>query len=388
MSNLIEYECPYCGGRVEFDSATQKMKCPFCDSVFEMDELNHLEDEANLDVVEPEVKKEDVKAEEAQGQEAVSAVEKPENSMEWNTDAGNEWSSAEQDGVKVYVCKSCGGEIVGDATLASTKCPYCDNPVVMSGNLAGDLKPDYVIPFKLDKAAAKQAFEKHLLGKTLIPKSFKDKRKIDEIKGVYVPFWLFDTELDAHIDYKATIVETWSDDEYDYTRTKYFAVERGGSLAFDRIPVDGSSKMPNDLMESLEPFDFKDAVPFKTAYLAGYMTDRYDVDVEHSIKDINRRVKRSAEEMFRTTVKGYHSVSPTGSSIRLKNNSVKYALYPVWLLNITWEGKKYTFAMNGQTGKFVGNLPIDKKSQKALFRKWFMALGAVSAVISALIVFL
>ena len=376
MGNLIEYECPYCGGRVEFDSVTQKMKCPFCDSSFEIDELDYLEEE------------EDLKNAEAGVEETPSAVEKPEESMEWNIEAGNAWSSAEQEGVKVYVCKSCGGEIVGDATMASTKCPYCDNPIVMSGNLAGDLKPDYIIPFKLDKVAAKSAFEKHLLGKTLIPKEFKDKRKIEEIKGVYVPFWLFDTELEAYIDYEATIIEKWSDDQYDYTRTKYFAVERGGSLAFDRIPVDGSSKMPNDLMESLEPFDFKDAVPFKTAYLAGYVTDRYDVDVEDSIEDINRRVRRSAEEMFQTTVQRYHYTEQVNSSIQLKNNSVKYALYPVWLLNITWDNKKYTFAMNGQTGKFVGNLPIDKKSKKALFRKWFMILGAVSAIVSALIAFL
>ena len=135
MGNLIEYECPYCGGRVEFDSVTQKMKCPFCDSSFEIDELDYLEEE------------EDLKNAEAGVEETPSAVEKPEESMEWNIEAGNAWSSAEQEGVKVYVCKSCGGEIVGDATMASTKCPYCDNPIVMSGNLAGDLKPDYVIPF-------------------------------------------------------------------------------------------------------------------------------------------------------------------------------------------------------------------------------------------------
>ena len=82
-----------------------------------------------------------------------------------------------------------------------------------------------------------------------------------------MPFWLFDADTDASIRYKATTVSKWSTSDYYYTKTSYFAVHRGGSIGFERVPVDGSSKMPDDLMESIEPFDFKDAVDFNTAYL-------------------------------------------------------------------------------------------------------------------------
>ena len=346
MSLLQEYKCPCCGGAIAFDSGTQKMKCPFCDTEFEMEALETYENELNSDQA---------------------------DDMHWETAAGGEWQEGEAEGLRSFVCKSCGGEIVGDENTAATSCPFCGNPVVMTGQFSGTLKPDYIIPFKLDKKAAKEALQKHYGGKRLLPKIFKDQNRIDEIKGVYVPFWLFDADAEANINYKATRVRTWSDSNYNYTETSFFAVSRGGVVGFERVPVDGSSKMPNDLMESIEPFRFSDAVDFKTAYLAGYLADKYDVDAEQSINRANERIKRSTEEAFASTVQGYTSVVPETSSVRLHGGKAKYALYPVWLLNTTWNGEKYTFAMNGQTGKLVGDLPVDKNAAQ----KWTIGLTAL-----------
>ncbi len=296
--------------------------------------------------------------------------------MQWETAAGGEWASGETDGLRSYVCKSCGGEIVGDENTAATSCPFCGNPVVMMGQFSGALKPDLVIPFKLDKKAAKQKLAEHISGKRLLPKVFKDQNHIDEIKGVYVPFWLFDTDVNAQVRYRATRVRTWSDSNYNYTETQHFSAFRGGGIGFAGVPVDGSSKMPDDLMESIEPFDLSDAVDFQTAYLAGYLADKYDVDAEQSIERANERVKRSTEAAFAATLEGYSTVVPENSNIQLHGGKAKYALYPVWLLNTTWNGNKYTFAMNGQTGKFVGDLPIDS----AAARKWTLGLTAALGV--------
>lgn len=144
--------------------------------------------------------------------------------------------------------------------MAATSCPFCDNPIVMMGQFAGALKPDLVIPFKLDKKAAKEGLKKHLTGKRLLPKIFKDQNHIDEIKGIYVPFWLFDTNVDATVRYRATKVRMWSDSDYDYTETSHFMVHWGGSIGFENVPVDGSTKMADDLMESIEPFNISGAV--------------------------------------------------------------------------------------------------------------------------------
>lgn len=354
MADLQEFKCPCCGGSIEFNSDTQKMQCPYCDTEFDVDALKGYEDESKINTP---------------------------DEMEWETSAGTQWQEGETDGLRVYVCKSCGGEIVGDETLGATSCPYCDNPVVMTGQFSGSLKPDYVIPFKKDKEDAKKAMRQHTKGKRLVPKVFKDENHIDEIKGVYVPFWLFDADADANIRYKATKTHTWSDSNYYYTRTSFFAVHRSGSIGFERVPVDGSTKMADDLMESIEPYDFADAVDFKTAYLSGYLADKYDVDADDSITRANQRIKNSTEQAFAETVNGYSSVIPESSTIKLSSGKAKYALYPVWLLNTNWKGQKYVFAMNGQTGKFVGNLPLDK----AAYKKWLFGLtGAISAAVFAI----
>lgn len=307
-----------------------------------------------------------------EGYDAELQSEKSDN-MEWETTAGGDWQEGETDGLRSYVCKSCGGEIVGDANTAATACPFCGNPVVMMGQFSGALKPDLVIPFKLDKKAAKAGLMKYLTGKRLLPKIFKDQNHIDEIKGVYVPFWLFDTDVDAQVRYRATKVHTWSDSDYDYTETSHFLVHRGGSVGFEHVPVDGSSKMADDLMESIEPYNISDAVHFQTAYLAGYVADKYDVTAEESIDRANQRVKRSTEEVFAETVEGYTTVTPENTSVQFHGGKARYALYPVWLLNTSWNGNQYTFAMNGQTGKFVGDLPVDKAAAK----RWTFLLAAI-----------
>ncbi|MGN1044271.1 MAG: hypothetical protein ACI4PR_05760 [Acutalibacteraceae bacterium] len=348
---LNEYKCPCCSGAIAFDSSIQKMKCPYCDSEFEMEALKKYDEELK---------------------------NKKPDKLEWSVKSNSAWDKKELDGIKVYICKSCGGEIIGDETTASTKCPFCDNPVVIMDNFYGDLKPDYIIPFKLDKKAAKDGLLKHLSGKFLLPKIFKDENHIDEIKGIYVPFWLFGAKADATIRYRATRVHSWSDENYIYTQTNFYSVLREGNLRFSNLPVDGSSKMDDKLMESIEPFNFADSTDFQTAYLAGYMADRYDVSAEQSIDKANERVKRSTEDTFASTVKGFSTVVPESSSISLTNGETKYALYPVWILNTSWNGKKYTFAMNGQTGKFVGDLPMDKS-------KYWWLVGAVSGIGSIII---
>ena len=234
-----------------------------------------------------------------------------------------------------------------------------------------------MIPFKLDKNAAKAALQKHYEGKRLLPKVFKDQNHIDEVKGVYVPFWLFDTSADVNMRYKATKVRHWSDNNYDYTETKYYAVSRGGNIKFERVPVDGSVRMPDDLMESIEPFDCSAIVDFQTAYLAGYLADKYDVEAEKSAERANDRIRKSADAAFYETVKGYSSVTKETGSIRLRNARVSYALFPVWLLSTTWNGENYLFAMNGQTGKMVGDLPLDK----AAYKKWLFGLTGIIGMI-------
>lgn len=350
MDTLLEYKCPACGGALSFDSGLQKMKCPYCDTEFEVEALKELD-------------------------EALRSA--PADDMSWQTQEERQWQEGEEDSLASYVCGSCGGEIVTDVNTAATSCPFCGNPVVMMQQVTGSLRPDCIIPFKLDKQTAEAALQKHLSGKILLPKVFRSENHIKEVKGVYVPFWLFDAVADGDARYHATRVRTWADSRYTYTETRHFSIHRAGSLGFCAVPVDGSSKMADDLMESLEPYDLSQAVEFQTAYLAGYYADKYDVSSGQSAQRANARIRESTEQALRQTVVGYSSVLPEKSSIRLRDNKVRYALYPVWLLQTNYRGQDYLFAMNGQTGKLVGNLPVDKG---AYWKWWFIVFGIATAL--------
>ena len=347
-------ECPACGVELELTGESGEMACPGCGAEFQLEDLNAY---------------------------AQQMKQTPEEDMSWDTQAGESWREGETDGLRVYVCDSCGGEIVAEETTGATHCPYCDNPVVLRGQFSGDLKPDLVIPFRVDKKAAVAALQAHYKGKVLLPSVFKDENHIEEVKGLYVPVWLFDTDADANVRYKATRIRSWSDSQYNYTETRHYAVIRGGGIGYENVPVDGSTKMDDALMESVEPYDISGAVPFGISYLPGFLADKYDVDAAASIGRANERIKRSTEDAFRSTVVGYHSVVPVSSNIRLRNGRARYALYPVWILNTKWNGRNFTFAVNGQTGKTAGDLPMDKGK----FWTWLLGVsGAASAAAFAI----
>lgn len=214
METLLEYKCPACGGALSFDASTQQMKCPYCDTEFDVAALRELEE----------------------------ALQQESGEMSWEQEPMQQWTEAESRNFKTYVCNSCGGEITCDENTAATHCPYCDNPIVVAKQFAGTLKPDLVVPFKLTKEEAVAAFGRHLQGKPLLPKLFKTQNRMERLQGLYVPFWLFDTQVDATIRYRATRIQHWSDSNYNYTRTSYYSLLRSGQITFDHVPVDGSIK--------------------------------------------------------------------------------------------------------------------------------------------------
>ena len=345
MPDLTEYKCPACGGAMEFNSKLQKMKCPYCDTEMEVEEFQELHSQANT------------------------------------SDSTNQWTKKETAGIHIYICESCGGQIAADESTGASSCPFCGSPVIMSGQFSDDLKPDYIIPFKLDKKEAKAAYQKHLQGKNFLPGIFRSENHIDEIKGIYVPFWLFDTDATADMKFNGERIRTWTSGDTEYTEHEFYQAQRTGEIRFSHVPADGSKKMDDILMESIEPYDFSEAVPFQSAYLAGYLANRYDVSAKERLKRARERILRSTEISFEETVQGYHSVTTQDSHITLHNTSSVYALYPVWLLNTTWKNKKYTFAMNGQTGKMVGDLPFDKQA----FWKYVATRGVlIGTILSAL----
>ena len=352
-TQLTNYQCPACTGPLHFDGASGKLVCDFCGSSYDTAEIEALyaEKEAAAETA-------------AQNKQAP-----PSDSV---------WSENEAAGLRSYSCPSCGAELICDETTAATSCPYCGNPTVIAGQFSGMQRPELVLPFVLDKNAAKAALKKYYRGKRFLPNAFSSQNHIEEIKGVYVPFWMYDGEASGSAQFHATQVHTYTSGDYEITETSHYDVRRAGSIAFEKIPVDASSKMPDDYMDSIEPYDYAELRPFSTAYLPGFLADKYDVSVEDSRERADTRCAGSLLRALERTVSGYTTCNETSRDIHLKRGKVHYALLPVWILNTRWEGKDFLFAMNGQTGKLVGNLPVSTKRVIGLFAAIAAPLIAIS----------
>ena len=359
---VTNYQCPLCTGPLHFSSETGKLECEYCDNSFSVEEIEKFyarKDEKAAQAA--------AEAEQEQKKDEQSAPEAGDANSGWDlSSVGREWGT-DADGVRVYNCPSCGAELICDDTTAATACPYCSNPTIIPGQLGGTLKPDYIIPFKLDKKHAIAVLKKHYRKRPLLPKAFQTANHLEEIKGIYVPFWLFDWAAKGRMVFDATRSRVYQEGNYEVTETQHYKVVREGNIVFEHIPVDGPRKMPDDYMDSLEPFDYSQMADFSTAYLPGYLADKYDVSARESCERADQRASSTLSASLESTVKGYEHVSVQQENIHLDRNKVEYALLPVWLLRTKWEGSEYLFAMNGQTGKLVGDLPIDKNKKRLAF---------------------
>ena len=365
------YQCPACTGPIHFAGNSGRLECEYCGSTYAVSEVEALYREKEERASEA-YEREEIKAEAARS-DADAEECLPE--QEWGDEAA---------GLRTFGCPSCGAELVCDATTAATSCPYCGNPQVIPGTFKGGYKPELIIPFKLDKEAAIAALKKHYKGKFLLPKAFTDQNHIEEIKGVYVPFWLFDGEAYGDITYHTTRSRSYTSGDYRITETDHYVVERAGGYRFQNVPADASSKMPDDYMDSIEPYHYDELTEFSTAYLPGYLADVYDVSAQECRERVFARARQSSEELLRGTVTGYESCTAQAKDIQVQQGKVHYALMPVWMLSTKWNGQSFLFAMNGQTGRLVGNLPIDKGRLVALFAGVATPLAAIMALIMLL----
>ena len=353
-TNVIEYKCPCCDGALIFGTENQNMVCPFCDNSFDIDTVKAYNEQKN---------------------------KKNESSVSWQEQSTDSLSGDEENQLHSFLCPTCAGELLTDLQTVATFCPYCGNPTVLPGRASGVLRPDGVIPFRTTKEDAKAAFLKLCGGKPLLPKFFKERQQLEKITGIYVPFWLYDCVGDLDGNYKATRVHTWSDRNYIYTKTDHFMLTREAGASFTGIPMDGSSKMDDTFMESIEPFDYSQIQPFNTAFLSGFLADKYDVQAAAGEQRIRQRVDSSMDELLQPSFLGYHSVVPTSRQLRVTQGKARYILLPVWILNTRYRDKVYTFAMNGQTGKMTGSFPVCPKRTAA----WFAAITAGVTLIANLV---
>ena len=339
-NDVKEMSCPACGATMRFDPGTGKMICDWCGTTAE---------------IEKEEKKEDKAA--AAGAEAKAETDEIEG-FDFNSlnDQATDPSASD---VPIYHCKSCGAELIAPPEQISMACPYCGSNVVLTQKVSGKLRPDGIIPFKIDPKSLPDHMTRYYKDKVLLPRNFFTGGKMDKVTGVYVPFWVFSGNISGELTFYGCTESSTRSGDYIITETKDYDLERKVSMDFSDVPVDASGRVKDELMDSIEPFDMREVVDFDMRYLAGFTSDRFDEPKDTIADRAKKRMFSTAESAVRTRITGYSSVRKTGGHLTASINA-KYILIPAYFFKIKLDGKKYEFAVNGQTGKVAGKLPIDK----------------------------
>ena len=343
----LDHKCPNCGSKILFVPALGKWKCDNCNGEFDLEELkkhNNASSEENND------KKSEV--------DDTNYVE--------------------------YHCKDCGAGIIADENTASTFCVYCGNTAILKSKLSGKFAPSKIIPFKKSKEEAIEAFKNISKGRPLMPRLFNKNENIEKISGVYIPFWLFSVKSKGDIKVNAKKIKTWVSGNYTYTQTDTYEVDRSANMYYDMIPFDGSTRFDDDLMNTIEPFDYKEMVEYNHAYLSGFLAEKYDVESTQGEQIIKDRSEETTKNKLLNSITGYTTKTITNSNFETNIDKVEYVLLPVWIVNVKYKDKYYTFAMNAQTGEFVGDIPTSKARAIIFGSIIFIAIFLLIALISFL----
>lgn len=342
MLEAVQYKCPACGAALKFDAEKQDFICEYCDSVFKEEDFFKADESLNVDAV---------KAEER---------ENLENAV-------------------LYICPSCGAQVVTDETTAATTCYYCSNPVVLSGELSGELKPDFIIPFKIDKEGAIKKFKELCSKKKFLPKDFIADSRLEEIKGVYFPYWYIDCQTNGYVNATSKQVRSWTVGDMRHTETTVIGHYRQGNMSVINMPEAALKNKDKDILKYVCPFESGDFVPFSMSYLSGYFAERRNIESEEIKGQVAEKIKGFSREKLVSSINST-AVSVKNSGINVGNLSWRYNLLPVWVLNYKHKDKNYIYALNGQTGKVYGELPVCNKKLGVLFG----AVAAASALILTL----
>ena len=319
-------KCPACGATLKFNPQTHNWKCEYCLSQFGIEDIEKM-----------------------QAKQEANASEKSFSTTTRVDESGKE--------MVVYSCPSCGAELITDETTTATSCIYCKSTTIIKDRIKGEYLPDLLIPFEKVKQDAINGFKSCLKGKIFSPKEFSDPKNIDEITGVYVPFWLYDIGTSATWNGEGRNVKTWIAGNYRYVKTDIYSLARSGTMTFEKVPVDSSSKFEDALMDSIEPYTYSKLTNYNDAYLSGFLAEKHDVTKEDASVRMQERVRNTSIDELKATAK-YDTVTTSASNVLYTQPITSNAMLPVWMLNIKYKDKMYHFAMNGETGKLIGEVPI------------------------------
>ena len=325
--NMI-YKCKNCGSNIIFNPEKGKMVCPSCQSEDSEEVIEHADEQ---------------------------------------------------------ICNMCGAQITPEKYASATKCEHCKTWVILNSKVSEELKPDLVLPFYISKEQATEILRKEFKSRMFTPSDFLSQSSLEELKGSYVPFWLFDYFGKYIYEGVGTKIKTWRTGNTEYTETSKYQIRRNLEMDFEKIPADASFMMEDGVMDLMEPYKYEQLTGFDSKYLSGFYGEIYNDSSEKFESRAKQKANDAAEKNMQSTIDGYASVTPVQKNLILQDKGKKYALFPIWVYTYRFKRVDYKFYVNGQTGKLVGKTPISFERVIAVGLSMFVSLLVAAKLLISLL---
>jgi hypothetical protein len=332
-----DFQCQACGGRMAFDAGQGRMLCGFCGATRGVGE----------------------------GDEARTIVE-------YDLEHGLGMSAERGYGARVrrVGCAQCGAVVSYGEHETARACDFCGSPQVAARDDSPlPIRPESVLPFRIDKKAATAKFSSWLGTLWLRPSDLQKLAAVSEMTGMYVPYWTFDAQV--HSDWTAFAGYYYYENEtYTTTDDKGRTVQRQRQVqkvrwepawgsrddGYDDLLVCGSRGLSESTTQTLEPFDTRALEPYDPSYLAGWRAEEYSIDLNGGWQRAVARMEEAQRVRCSHDVPG-DTQRALNVTNRFADEKYKHVLLPIWISVYRYRDKPFQFLVNGQTGEVTGYAP-------------------------------
>lgn len=315
-----------------------------------------------------------------------NSVYSPEKKMMYCPFCDSENSDERQyEHAQMQLCPNCGGEVTYTEHTSALQCPYCDHYIILDERVEGVYTPRKIIPFQYSKEMVKNLIREKFKKCTFAPTDFLSEVRLNTITGQYIPFWMYDYHTRCLFQGEGVKRRSWVSGNTEYTEHAYYHVVRDMSIEFAGIPADASLKMPDGIMDLLEPYNYKELVPFQPEYLSGFLGEKYNITSDLLESRAHAKMESSAAAMLQQSITGYSSMNAANRSITAPAPDTEFDLLPVWVYRYTYKDQEYPFYVNGQTGKIIGKTPVSSAKVWAYGATLWACLTAIIVMIGYLL---
>ena len=357
-----KFACPACGAEAEWNPGKQALICGYCGTTSPAE----MEMAPGGDAV---IREHDLVA-------ALRSI--PDDRRGWQKQT-----------VSVR-CQSCQAISVFDPTRVGQRCDFCGSTALVPyDEIKAAFRPESLLPAKISESQVRDRIRQWYRSRWFAPNKFKTKALTDTVQGIYIPYWTFDAS--AHADWTA-------ESGYYYYETEHYRDNNGqmktrqvrkvrwvpsaGSLdhVFDDELVPASRGVQEELLRRVEPFPTKELVEYNAGFLAGWVVERYQIDLVIAAQRSRNQMESQLRALCAAQVPGDTQRNLQVHS-RYRDQTFKHILVPLWMLTYDFGRRSLQVVINGYTGAIAGKYP------KSWVKITLAVLALAAAIGTAILIF-